>query len=136
MTGLGASPDAAGDSLNLGPRSDGPVRDGRRPLALEHGGQFVRDDAALGMLYFTEHYHGDEPVNLAGGHCISIKKLGELIAGIVGYQGELCWDLSKPDGMPHKALDNSHCFAYQWRPQTDFQQGLALTYQDYLTHAG
>ena len=94
------------------------------------------DDAALGMLYFTEHYHGDEPVNLAGGHCISIKKLGELIAGIVGYQGELCWDLSKPDGMPHKALDNSHCFAYQWRPQTDFQQGLALTYQDYLTHAG
>lgn len=94
------------------------------------------DDAALGMLYFTEHYHGDEPVNLAGGHCISIKELGELIADIVGYQGELCWDHSKPDGMPHKALDNSNCFAYQWRPQTDFQQGLALTYQDYLTHAG
>ncbi|WP_430456154.1 GDP-L-fucose synthase family protein [Rheinheimera sp.] len=94
------------------------------------------DDAARGMLFFTENYVGDEPLNLAGGHCISIKALGELIASIVGYQGELCWDHSKPDGMPHKALDNSNCFAYQWRPQTDFAAGLALTYQDYLSHAG
>lgn len=94
------------------------------------------DDAAQGMLYFAAHYTGNEPLNLAGGFSVSIRELATMIAQVVGYQGELVWDTTKPDGMPHKALDHQACFAYPWRPVTDFQQGLALTYQDYLSHAG
>tara|TARA_Y100000310_G_C20660502_1_gene804472 strand:- start:397 stop:1341 length:945 start_codon:yes stop_codon:yes gene_type:complete len=91
------------------------------------------DDAALGMLHFVEHYQGVEAINLAGGQSISIRELGETIASIVGYQGELCWDMSKPDGMPHKALDSEKCFAHDWRPETSFHDGLKAAYQSYLT---
>ena len=92
------------------------------------------DDAALGMLHFVEHYQGTEAINLAGGQSISIRELGETIASIVGYQGELYWDTSKPDGMPHKALDRECCFQHGWRPEMNFDEGLVKTYRYYLDY--
>ncbi|GEK09522.1 GDP-L-fucose synthase family protein [Pseudoalteromonas peptidolytica] len=90
------------------------------------------DDAAKGMLHFLEYYHGVEPVNLCGGRILSIKELGSIVAKTVGYQGELLWDSTKPDGMPHKALDDTLCSKLGWEPETEFDKGLELTYQDYL----
>lgn len=91
------------------------------------------DDAAKGMLHFIEHYRDSVPVNLCGGEILSIKELGIEIAHVVGYTGELKWDVSKPDGMPHKSLDGTLCSQLQWQPETSFREGLRRTYQDYLT---
>lgn len=93
------------------------------------------DDAVKGMMYFCEHYHGREPVNLCGGHSISIRTLAQSIADVVGFSGELRWDTSKPDGMPKKALSPARCFDYEWRPKVSFTDGLRLTYQDFIARA-
>lgn len=90
------------------------------------------DDAAKGMLYFLEHYEGVEPINLCGGEIVSIKELGSMIAAVTGYSGQILWDSSKPDGMPHKSLDKTLCQQFKWRPEVDFKTGLTMTYQDYL----
>ena len=90
------------------------------------------DDAAQGMLHFVEHYEKPEPVNLCGGEVCSIKVLGETIAHVVGYEGKLEWDSTKPDGMPHKALDSTQCKQSTWLPSTPFLIGLEQTYQSYL----
>ncbi|WP_419148808.1 GDP-L-fucose synthase family protein [Pseudoalteromonas 'SMAR'] len=90
------------------------------------------DDAAKGMLYFLEHYEGVEPVNLCGGEIVSIKELGSMIAAVTGYSGQILWDSSKPDGMPHKSLDKTLCQQFKWLPEIDFKTGLTMTYQDYL----
>ncbi|TDO96240.1 GDP-L-fucose synthase family protein [Marinomonas balearica] len=93
------------------------------------------DDAVKGMLFFLQNYFEKEAINLAGGKSVSIRELGESISSIVGYAGELVWDTSKPDGMPHKSLDSERCFSYRWRPETSLVNGLKETYRYYLKHA-
>jgi GDP-L-fucose synthase len=84
------------------------------------------DDAADGILLATERYNGDEPVNLGSGQEVSIRHLTELVAELVGYQGEVVWDHTKPDGQPRRALDTTRAEAYfGFRAQTPFREGLA-----------
>ena len=65
------------------------------------------EDAAEGILLATERYKGSEPVNLGSGMEISIKDLVHLIARLTGFEGEIVWDTSKPDGQPRRCLDTS-----------------------------
>ena len=90
---------------------------------------------AEGIVLAAERYDGAEPVNLGSGMEISIRELAELIARIVGFDGRLVFDVSKPDGQPRRALDVSR--AEQWfgfRARTPFEAGLRQTIAWYLAN--
>jgi GDP-L-fucose synthase len=85
-------------------------------------------DAAEGILLATEHYDGPEPVNVGAGREIKIKDLAEMIAKLTGFEGEIRWDSSQPDGQPRRCLDVSRardCFGFE--AKTPFKQGLRET---------
>jgi dTDP-glucose 4,6-dehydratase/GDP-L-fucose synthase len=85
-------------------------------------------DAAEGILDATERYDGPEPVNLGSGMEISIRELVELIADLTGFEGEVEWDTSKPDGQPRRRLDTSRAREYfDWEASTPFEEGLRET---------
>jgi GDP-L-fucose synthase len=90
------------------------------------------EDAAEGILLAAERYDGREPVNLGSGNEISIRNLVELIANLSGYQGELVWDTSKPNGQPRRALDTNRAWEYfGFRAQMPFEEGLRRTIEWY-----
>jgi GDP-L-fucose synthase len=90
------------------------------------------EDAAEGILLAAERYDGSEPVNLGSGNEISIKGLATLIARLTGFQGELVWDASKPNGQPRRALDVSRAEQFfGFRAQTPFEEGLRKTIEWY-----
>jgi GDP-L-fucose synthase len=74
----------------------------------------------------------DLPVNLGSGADISIKDLANLISRVVGYQGRVEWDSSKPDGAPRKLLDSSRVNKFGWAPKVPFEEGVKETYEWYL----
>jgi GDP-L-fucose synthase len=91
------------------------------------------DDAARGILMAAENYNGSEPSNLGSGQEISIKDLANLICRLTGYQGELIWDTSKPNGQPRRALDTSRAWEYfNFRSEVPFEEGLRNTIDWYL----
>lgn len=90
------------------------------------------DDLARLCVFLMEHYSGNETVNAGTGEEISIKELAELTAGAVGYEGEIRWDTSKPNGTPRKLLDISKAKQLGWTYQTDLVTGIRLAYQDFL----
>jgi len=93
------------------------------------------EDAARGIVLATEKYDQPEPVNLGSGIEITIRSLLELIAELTGFQGEIVWDTSKPDGQPRRSLDISRAKqAFNFQAQTDFQKGLRKTIDWYLAH--
>ncbi len=91
------------------------------------------EDAAEGILLATERYNKSEPVNIGSGMEISIKELVELIAELTGFEGEIVWDTSKPDGQPRRCLDTSKAEKlFGFRAKVDFVQGLRQTVDWYL----
>lgn len=74
------------------------------------------------------------PVNVGTGYDFSIRELAEHIAQVVGFEGAIEWDTSKPDGAPRKLLDSSRIQSFGWSPTIDFKRGLAETYRWYLEH--
>jgi GDP-L-fucose synthase len=83
------------------------------------------DDAAEAIVLATERYNKPDPVNIGSGFEISIRDLTELIAQLVGYQGEVVWDTTKPDGQPRRALDTSRAEQeFGFKATTDFREGL------------
>ena len=90
------------------------------------------EDAAEGIRLATEKYDKSEPVNLGSGFEISIKELVELIAEIAGFDGEIKWDTSKPDGQPRRCLDVSRAKEEFWfEAKVDFREGLKRTIEWY-----
>ncbi|BAV33510.1 GDP-L-fucose synthase [Sulfuricaulis limicola] len=92
------------------------------------------DDAADACVYLMEKYNASEIgefVNIGVGKEIAIHELAELIADVVGFQGELVFDKSKPDGTPRKLLDVSRMRALGWQAATDFREGITRAYTDY-----
>jgi GDP-L-fucose synthase len=82
-------------------------------------------DAAEGILLAAERYNGSEPVNLGAGMEISIKELVDLITRLTGFEGEIVWDTSKPDGQPLRSLDTQRAFEYfGFKAQMPFEEGL------------
>jgi GDP-L-fucose synthase len=85
-------------------------------------------DAGEGILLATELYNSSEPVNIGAGFEITIRQLGEKIAGLTGFRGELRWDKSKPDGQPRRCLDVSKAKKYfGFEAKTPFDEGLKAT---------
>jgi len=90
-------------------------------------------DAAEGIVRATERYDSEAPVNLGTGAEITIRALAEKIRGLVGYEGELRWNPSEPDGQPRRCLDTSRAAAeFGFRARTDFETGLRRTIDWYL----
>ena len=90
-------------------------------------------DAARGIALATECYNEFLPVNLGSGFEISIKDLAEKIARMTGFEGDLVWDTSKPNGQPRRALDTSRAREkFGFEAQTDFDEGLQQTIDWYL----
>ena len=91
------------------------------------------EDAAKGIVLATEGYDKADPVNIGAGMEISIKDLVEKIIGIVGYEGEIRFDPSKPDGQPRRSLDTSRAEKeFGFKAETDFESGLTKTINWYL----
>jgi GDP-L-fucose synthase len=95
------------------------------------------EDAAEGILMGAEQYEGSEPVNLGSGQEISIKDLAELIARLTGFEGELVWDATKPNGQPRRALDTARAAEYfGFRARIPFEEGLRRTIEWYKQEKG
>lgn len=73
-----------------------------------------------------------EFVNVGTGRDLTIRELAEMVKGIVGFEGEIVWDLSKPDGTPRKLLDVSKMKSFGWEPKTGLEEGIRKTYAWYL----
>jgi GDP-L-fucose synthase len=86
------------------------------------------DDAAEAIVFATERYDGDEPVNVGSAFEISIKDLVHTIARVTGFEGDVVWDTSKPNGQPRRKLDTSRAEAYfGFVSRTSFEDGLRNT---------
>jgi GDP-L-fucose synthase len=93
------------------------------------------DDAADGIVLGAELYDGAEPVNLGVGHEITIRELVELIVRLTGFEGEVRWDASKPDGQPRRALDTSRARElFGFEAKSSFEEGLRRTIGWYEQH--
>lgn len=90
------------------------------------------DDLANLCVFLMNHYSGDETVNAGTGKELSIRELTELVARVVGYEGDILWDKSKPNGTPRKLLDVSKATELGWVYQTELEDGIRLAYEDFL----
>jgi len=93
------------------------------------------DDLASACLHLLETYDGDVHVNVGSGTDVTLRELSSMVADAVGYQGEVSWDGSKPDGTPRKLLDVSALAGTGWRPQIPLADGIASTVTWYRDHA-
>lgn len=92
------------------------------------------DDLADACVYLMNNYSGNETVNIGTGKEITIRELTELVARIIGYEGEIKWDPSRPDGTPRKLLDVSKLNELGWHYKTELEDGIRLTYEDFLNN--
>ena len=86
------------------------------------------DDAAGACLFLLEKYDSPEIINVGSGTDVSIRELAELICDVVGFDGELAWDATKPDGVPRKLLDVSKLNNLGWHTTIPLRDGIARTY--------
>ena len=92
------------------------------------------DDLANLCVFLMNHYSGDETVNAGTGKELSIKELTEMVAEVTGYEGEILWDTSKPNGTPRKLLDVSKAEKLGWKYRTELKDGIRLAYEDFLNN--
>jgi GDP-L-fucose synthase len=112
-------------------------QDGKRQLMVWGSGQPRReflhvDDLAAACVFLLEKYDSPEIVNIGCGEDISIRELAELICDVVGFNGDLAWDTTKPDGTLRKLLDVSKIHALGWHHRIELREGIARTYQWFL----
>ena len=92
------------------------------------------DDLANLCVFLMQHYSGNETVNAGSGKELSIRELTEIVARTVGFEGEILWDTSKPNGTPRKLLDVSKATALGWTYKTELEEGVRLAYEDFLNN--
>lgn len=92
------------------------------------------DDLAQACLVLLQHYDTHETINVGLGDDMPIRELAETVASVVGFEGTIEWDSSKPDGMPRKLLDTSRINELGWKPQISLRDGVASTYEWYLAN--
>lgn len=90
------------------------------------------DDLADAVVFLMEKYSGLEHLNVGSGKEVTIKELAELVKEVVGFEGELVWDSSKPDGTPRKLMDSSKLLGLGWTPKISLKDGLVDTYKWYV----
>ncbi|HEY9001058.1 MAG TPA: GDP-L-fucose synthase [Mucilaginibacter sp.] len=92
------------------------------------------DDLAEACYYLMQNYNEEGLVNIGTGEDISIKDLALLIKDIIGYEGEIKFDTSKPDGTPRKLMDVSKLHSKGWHHKIALGDGIKLAYEDFLAH--
>ncbi len=92
------------------------------------------DDLANLCVFLMNNYSGNETVNAGTGKELTIKQLTEKVASIVGYNGEIRWDPTKPNGTPRKLLDVSKAKSLGWTYSTELEDGIRLAYNDFLNN--
>jgi len=90
------------------------------------------DDLADACYFLMQNYSEPGFLNVGVGSDVTIKELAELIQKTVGYEGEVHWNTEKPDGTPRKLMDVSKLHALGWKHRTDLNEGIRITYQDFL----
>jgi GDP-L-fucose synthase len=90
------------------------------------------DDLAEACLFLLEHVDEPGPINVGTGEDVTIRELAELVCRTVGYEGELVFDTSKPDGTPRKLMDVTRLAGLGWRATTSLEDGVAKTVDWYL----
>jgi len=90
------------------------------------------DDLAAACVFLLEKYDSAEIINVGCGEDVSIRELAELISDVVGFEGKLTWDATKPDGTPRKLLEVSKIHALGWRHRIALRDGIAQTYAWFL----
>ena len=91
------------------------------------------DDLAELCVFLMNHYSGNETVNAGTGKELTIRELAETVAKVVGYEGKILWDASRPNGTPRKLLDVSKATALGWTYKTELEDGIRLAYEDFLS---
>jgi GDP-L-fucose synthase len=89
------------------------------------------DDLARACVHLLEHYDEPEPVNIGVGEDLPIREIAEMVAEVVGFEGTIEFDTTKPDGTPRKLLDVSRIRQLGWEPRIGLREGLAETYRWY-----
>ena len=112
-------------------------RDGQKKVTVWGTGtprrEFLHvDDLADACLMLIDAYDSPETINVGWGDDLPIKELAETVASVVGFDGDIEWDTSKPDGMPRKLLDTSRINALGWNPTIKLRDGVASTYAWYV----
>ena len=92
------------------------------------------DDLASACLFLLETYDSPEIINVGCGDDVSIRELAELVCDVVGFDGELAWDTTKPDGTPRKLLDITKLRDLGWRSTIPLRDGVAQTYDWFLAN--
>jgi len=90
------------------------------------------DDLADACVFLMENYSGNETINVGSGEEVTIKELAETVREVVGFDGDLVFDSSKPDGTPRKLLDVSKINGLGWKASTKLKDGVNLAYKDFL----
>lgn len=92
------------------------------------------DDLADACIHLMQTYNGGEIVNIGTGEDVTIKELTEIVTGVVGYEGEIVWDTTKPDGTPRKLLDVSKLHSLGFKHKTNLREGIRKTYAWYVSN--
>lgn len=92
------------------------------------------DDLANLCVFLMNNYSGNETVNAGTGKEVTIKQLTEMVAKVVGYEGEIRWDTTRPNGTPRKLLDVSKTRALGWHYTVELADGISLAYADFLNN--
>jgi GDP-L-fucose synthase len=92
------------------------------------------DDLAEACVYLMETYSESELVNIGTGIDVTIKVLADTVKQIVGFEGSIQWDATRPDGTPRKLMDVSKLHSLGWKHKIELKDGIALAYQDFLTN--
>jgi GDP-L-fucose synthase len=92
------------------------------------------EDLAEACYFLMQNYNEPHLINIGTGEDLSIKDLAMLIKDIVGYEGSLQFDTTKPDGTPRKLMDVSKLHSLGWKHKVDLREGIQLAYNDFLTH--
>ena len=90
------------------------------------------DDLAAACVFLMEHYDGEQFVNVGYGSDVTIRELADTVKSAIGFEGEIVWDTTKPDGTPRKLMDSSRILAMGWKPKIDLATGIRLACQDFL----
>jgi len=147
--GRGSAPSAAiGSRSEVGGRREifSPSSGAERSAPQTSGDSFVTiwgtgtprreflhvEDLADACVFLMDHYEDSEIINIGVGKDISIIELADLIKDIVGFNGTIHYDRSKPDGTPRKLLDVSKLKALGWQPKISLRQGIEMTYRWYV----
>ncbi|WP_425500291.1 GDP-L-fucose synthase [Parvibaculum indicum] len=94
------------------------------------------DDCADALVFLMTHYSGEEHVNVGYGDDLTIQELAQKVKAVVGFEGALVNDTSKPDGTPRKLMDSTRLHNLGWRPRTGLDEGIAKVYRWYLETGG